>query len=94
MKTEDQLKKLKANLIMRIYSKGMRELPYKTPEEYIEEISKYFDVQKIECGWIISSGRYAVILDRDEIIYYIERSDIRKNIKPVKPEYRKLTDIK
>ena len=93
MKREDQLKKLKASLIMRIYSKGMIELPYKTPEEYIEEISKYFDVKKTESGWIISSGAYEVLLERNEIIFYIERSDIRKNIKPVKPEYRKLTDI-
>ncbi len=93
MKTEDKLKKLKANLIMRIYSKGIRELPYNTPEEYIEEIAKYFNVQKTISGWLISSGRYAVLLERDEIIYYIERSDVRKYIKPVKPEYKKLTDI-
>ena len=93
MKRKKLIIKLKTDLILRIYTKGAIEQPYKTPEEYIEEMSEYFYTKKTECGWMISNGICEVLLERDEIISHIEKSDARKYIKPIKAEYKKLTDI-
>ena len=63
-------------LIARIYIKSKFDIAYNSPEEYIEDISKYYTIIKIDNGWMISNYDGMTLLYYDKIKRHINKSNI------------------